>query len=137
MKKLFALLALVASFVMVSCDKADGDWPAIKVNKERASFSKDGGKETIKVKNYDSWWISSACDKTAQTEEQAHISPTYVEGEDGQNQQVLEGGWFGVVLENKTSAVIMVSANDTGAPRQAALEMTVGDAFKTITIYQE
>ena len=48
MNKLYFIIALMTSLVLVSCEeKADGDWPPIKVNKEKLYFPKEGGEETI------------------------------------------------------------------------------------------
>ena len=130
MKKNFVLLAFIASFVSISCEKqiADGDWPPIKVNKEKLYFPKEGGEETIFTLNYKGWWFSD------------RYSPelTTFKGEDGHTYEKLDGGWYTVTMRPKpNSAVIQVQKNDTETPRQAIFGMTVGDTFKSIWINQE
>jgi hypothetical protein len=130
MKKNFVLLAFIASFVFISCEKqiADGDWPPIKVNKEKLYFPKEGGEETIFTLNYKGWWFSD------------RYSPelTTFKGEDGHTYEKLDGGWYTVTMCRKpNSAVIQVQKNDTETPRQAIFHMTVGDSFKSIWINQE
>lgn len=132
MKKNFVLLAFIASFVFISCEKqiADGDWPPIEVNKEKLYFPKEGGEETISSLNYKSWWIS----------DRYNPEFTTFKGEDGHTYEKLDGGWYTVTMRRKphsNSAVIQVQKNDTETPRQAIFDMTVGDSFKSIWINQE
>lgn len=131
MNKLYFIIALMTSLVLASCEeKADGDWPPIKVNKEKLYFPKEGGEETISSLNYKSWWFS------------ARYNPglTTFKGEDGHTYEKLDGGWYTVTIRRKphsNSAVIQVQKNDTETPRQAIFDMTVGDSFKSIWINQE
>ena len=139
MKKNFVLLAFIASFVSISCEKqiADGDWPPIEVNKETLNFPKEGGVDSVYTQNYTSWWISSGY----QGESYNHIEPTTIKGEDGKTYQQIDGDWFKVtVLRQKphsNTAVVWVKKNDTDSTRQAGFSMTVGNSVKYISIYQE
>jgi hypothetical protein len=139
MKKNFVLLAFIASFVFISCEKqiADGDWDPIEVNKETLNFPKEGGVDSVYTQNYASWWICSG----DQGETGNHIEPTTIKGEDGKTYQQIDGDWFKVtVLRQKphsNTAVVWVMKNDTDSTRQAGFCMTVGDSFKYISIYQE
>lgn len=139
MKKNFVLLAFIASFVSISCEKQipDGDWDPIEVNKETLNFPKEGGVDSVYTQNYASWWICSG----DQGETGNHIEPTTIKGEDGKTYQQIDGEWFKVtVLRQKThsnTAVVWVMKNDTDSTRQAGFCMTVGDSFKYISIYQE
>lgn len=54
----YSTLYLLLTLSMISCDKKDGDWDPIKVDKSSFVLPVAGGEAVVNMKNYSSWWIS-------------------------------------------------------------------------------
>ena len=139
-----ALIFTACSLDFVSSDP-DGKWEEMKLSKKEVHFDLKGGTDTISVKNYKSWWISSACnEKCADTN---YIIPGNLETEYPDNNNINGGWWSAEVPKNSPNKIVFkVNAAETCLsedcgkevfPRKAIITMTAGDIFKSITIYQE
>ncbi|MBR3568386.1 MAG: BACON domain-containing protein [Salinivirgaceae bacterium] len=122
MKKKIAisLIALFATAISCTKESKDGDWDPMKLSKNEIVFPAEGGTDSIKVKNYSSWWISSV----------------FVNNSD--DFRSTKADWMEVVVPNdkRNWVFVTVSENTTDSIRQAYLEMTAGDIFKSIPITQ-
>ena len=139
-----ALVFTACSFDFVSTTP-DGLWDEMKLNKKEIHFGTKGGTDTIFVKNYDSWWFSSACD--GDCADNTYILPDTLESGYRDIHNINGGWWKGEILENSPNkAIITVNSLETCEPeecskkatsRKAVITMTAGDIFSTIMIYQE
>ena len=125
MKKKIAisLIALFATAISCTKESKDGDWDPMKLSKKEFVFPAEGGTDSIKVKNYNSWWISSVfvnnihyCDDFRST----------------------KADWMEVVVpdDKRNWVFVTVSENTTDSIRKAYLGMTAGDIFDEIKITQ-
>ena len=142
MKKMFTLLALVVAVVMTSCEEYDGRWKPIEVDKSQLSFTPEGGEQTVTAVNYKSWWISGGYEDfdQAKNEYTNYVYPTSTDGEDVCTYDLLDGGWYYVVVPDKGNSnqvVITVGVNTTSKPRSATIIMRNRNAFTNISIQQE
>ena len=142
MKKLFALLVLVVAVVMTSCEEVDGKQTPIKLDKSELTFPSVGGEQTVTAVNYNSWWISGGYEDfdQAKNEYTNYVYPTSTDGEDACTYDLLDGGWYYVVVPDKgdsNQVVITVSENRTSSPRSATISMRNRNAFTNISIQQE
>ena len=142
MKKLFALLVLVIAVVMTSCEEVDGNQAPIKLDKSELIFSSVGGEQTVTAVNYNSWWISAGYEDSdqARNEYTNYVYPTSTDGEDACTYDLLDGGWYYVVVPDKgesNQVLIRVSENNTSNPRYATITMRNRNAFTNISIQQE
>lgn len=137
MKKFLSLFALLLSVVFCSCDELmDVDLSPIEVevDKQQLEFTSAGGEQTVKMLNYGHWWIGVGYEDNGGAE---YINIVYPEHGDASR---LDGGWYHVAVpagKGSNAAVVVVDENCTGKPRRAKIEMTVGDAFTTISVNQQ
>lgn len=135
MKKFLSLLTLLLCMVATSCDEPmDGDWSPIEVDKQQLEFTSAGGEQAVKMLNYGHWWIGVGYEDNGGAE---YINIVYPEHGDASR---LDGGWYHVTVpagKGGNAAVVVVDENCTGKPRRAKIEMTVGDAFTTISVNQQ
>ena len=121
--------------VATSCDEPmDGDWSPIEVDKQQLEFTSAGGGQAVKMLNYGHWWIGVGYEDNGGAE---YINIVYPEHGDASR---LDGGWYHVTVpagKGGNAAVVVVDENCTGKPRRAKIEMTVGDAFTTISVNQQ
>lgn len=109
----------------------------MKLDKPKLKFTSEGGVDTVTVKNYTSWWISVGYNLKRDengigTQDGNYYHPTRFD--------FLDAEWFqALVPDNGKSnqVIVTVDANTLGKPREAVLEMTAGDIFGTILIYQQ
>ena len=140
---IFAIVSVVAIFTSCESIVLDGGWDPIEVDKKHVDFPSEGGQNTVSALNYTRWWISGAHgDKTqvdGHWEYTDYIYPTSsVEGY--VTYDILEGGWYHVQVPDKgksNSIIITVDPNEGSESRTAIIEMTVGDAFTSISISQQ
>ena len=143
MKKLiYCLMAIVAASVMTSCEEADGNQTPIKLDKSELTFPSVGGEQTVTAVNYNSWWIGGGYEvfDQAKNEYTNYVYPTSTDGEDACTYDLLDGGWYYVVVPDKgesNQVVITVSENNTSTPRYATITMRNRNAFTNISIQQE
>ncbi|MBO4605832.1 MAG: BACON domain-containing protein [Bacteroidales bacterium] len=115
----------------------EGNWESMKLDKPKLEFTSEGGVDTVTVKNYTSWWISVGYNLKRDengigTQDGKYYHPTRFD--------FLDAEWFqALVPDNGKSnqVIVTVGANTLGKPREAVLEMTAGDIFGTILIYQQ
>lgn len=135
MKNFVSFFALLLCAVVTSCDEPlDGDWPPIEVDRQQLEFASVGGAQTVTMLNYNHWWIGVGYEDDGDAE---YINTVYPEQG---NSSSLDGGWYHVTVpagKGSNSAVVVVDENCTGEPRRAKIEMTVGDAFITISVNQQ
>jgi len=139
-----ALLFTGCSFDFVSTTP-DGLWDEMKLSKKEMHFGPKGGTDTISVKNYSSWWFSSACDGDCTNN--IYILPDTLETGYPDIHNINGGWWKGKILEDSPNkAVITVDSLETceseecdkkTTSRKAVITMTAGDIFSSIIIYQE
>ena len=94
--------------------------------------------------NYNSWWISGSYEDkkyvNGVSEYVNYVYPTSTDGEDACTYDLLDGGWYYVVVPDKGNSnqvVITVSENKTSNPRSATITMQNRNAFTNISIQQE
>ena len=142
MKKSIALLLSVATIFLCACEEIEGKQTPIKLDKSELTFPSAGGEQTVTAVNYNSWWISGGYEDfdQAKNEYTIYVYPTSTDGEDVCTYDLLDGGWYFVVVPDKGNSnqvVITVSENTTSKPRSATIIMQNRNAFTNISIQQE
>ena len=142
MKKLFTFLTLVVAVVLTSCEDIDGKQTPIKLDKSELTFTSVGGEQMVTAVNYKSWWISGGYEDFDQIENESttYVYSTSTDGEEACTYDLLDGGWYYVVVPDKghsNQVVITVSENKTSNSRSAAIIMQNRNAFTNIRIQQE
>ena len=142
MKKSIALLLSVATIFLCACEEIEGKQTPIKLDKSELTFPSVGGEQTVTTVNYNSWWISGGYEDfdQAKNEYTNYVYPTSTDGEDVCTYDLLDGGWYYVVVPDKGNSnqvVITVSENTTSKPRSATIIMQNRNAFTNISIQQE
>ena len=142
MKKSIALLLSVATIFLCACEEIEGKQTPIKLDKSELTFPSAGGEQTVTAVNYNSWWISGGYEDfdQAKNEYTNYVYPTSTDGEDVCTYDLLDGGWYYVVVPDKGNSnqvVITVSENKTSNSRSAAIIMQNRNAFTNIRIQQE
>lgn len=142
MKKSIALLLSVATIFLCACEEIEGKQTTIKLDKSELTFPSAGGEQTVTTVNYNSWWISGGYEDfdQAKNEYTNYVYPTSTDGEDVCTYDLLDGGWYYVVVPDKGNSnqvVITVSENTTSKPRSATIIMQNRNAFTYISIQQE
>lgn len=144
MKRSIALLLSVATIFLCACEEIDGKQTPIKLDKSELTFTSKGGEQTVTATNYKSWWISGGYedkkDVNGVTEYVNYVYPTSTDGEEHYTYDILDGGWYYVIVPekgNSSQVVITVSENTTSKPRSATIIMQNRNAFTNISIQQE
>ena len=139
-------MALVVAVEMTSCEDADvdGKQKPIKLDKSELTFSSAGGEQTVTAVNYNSWWISGGYEDkkyvNGVSEYVNYVYPTSTDGEDACTYDLLDGGWYYVVVPDKgksNKAIITIYKNDTSNPCSVTITMQNRNAFTNIRIQQE
>ena len=135
-------MALVVTSIMTSCEEVDSNQAPIKLDKSELTFSSVGGEQTVTADNYNSLWISGGYEDfdQAKNEDTNYVYPTSTDGEDACTYDLLDGGWYYVVVPDKgesNQVLISVSENNTSNPRYATITMRNRNAFTNISIQQE
>ena len=142
MKKSIALLLSVATIFLCACEEIEGKQTPIKLDKSELTFPSAGGEQTVTAVNYNSWWISGGYEDfdQAKNEYTNYVYPTSTDGEDVCTYDLLDCGWYYVVVPDKGNSnqvVITVGVNTTSKPRSATIIMRNRNAFTNISIQQE
>lgn len=144
MKKSIALLLSVATIFLCACEEIEGKQTPIKLDKSELTFTSKGGEQTATATNYKSWWICGGYedkkDVNGVTEYVNYVYPTSTDSEEHYTYDILDGGWYYVVVPekgNSNQVVITVSENTTSKPRSATIIMQNRNAFTNISIQQE
>lgn len=141
MRKLITLFVLIALVVITSCEEYDGKWRPMKVDKQHLNFTAEGGEQSVTLLNYSRWWISGGYESYDPTNGgyTNYLYPTSTGGMDFYTYDLLDGGWYHVVVPNNGQSniiVITVDKNETGQVRQATIVMTGGNVGTKIQISQ-
>ena len=140
---IFAIVSVAAIFTSCEWIVMEGGWDPIEVDKKHVDFPSEGGQNTVSTLNYTRWWINCGYGATIQVDghwkyiDFIHATSS-VEGY--VIYDILEGGWYHVVVPDKgksNSIIITVDPNESSEPRTAVIQMTVGDAFTSISISQQ
>lgn len=136
--KLFRItLALLAACLLTACEveSLDGKWDPIEVNKSMVVFKKAGGCDTIRVKNYSGWWLSSVA--VTVNDSIAYQSPDYSSSGDVDFLS-MKGDWYSIQIpeDNKRLLVVKCDENPNNDYRELKVHVTVGDAFSSVLIKQ-
>ena len=136
MKRIITYLA--ALLCICSCEMTimDGKWDPIELDKKSVTFPPEGGQNTVSALNYNRWWINGGYESGATDYVHAGSS----EGDEAHTYDVLDGGWYHVsVPDNGKSNTIIITVDPhyDAKPRQARIDMQAGNAFTSITIYQQ
>lgn len=139
MKRILIIIAAIAS--LWSCEETiyDGAWVPMELDKTHVNFPPEGGQNTASVLNYTRWWISGIriADQKIDSD---YIHASSSDGEEAYTFDILDGGWYHVLVPDKgKSNTIIITVDpigDGGRPREAIINMTVGDAFANISIAQ-
>ncbi len=146
MKKFLHLfLILTSAILLTSCEEeVDGKQRPIKLDRSELTFASTGGAQTATAVNYKSWWISGAYEDkqyvNGTLEYINYVYPTSTDGEEHYTNDILDGGWYYVVVPEKgdsNQVVITVNENKTAQPRSATIIMQNRNAFTNISIHQE
>lgn len=109
----------------------------IQADKPELQFPSEGGIETIKCLNYESWIISCGYERgefNGKWEYEGYVLPSLSEDE----QLILNGGWYQAVLPVRTNQMtVTVHPNLTDNTRMVTIQMESGDAFGKIVIHQQ
>ncbi|MBR1407226.1 MAG: BACON domain-containing protein [Bacteroidales bacterium] len=137
MKKMWTWAALALAVVACDPEVLDGDWDPIQTDQEQLTFGQAGGTQTVRMTNYKSWWLCEAYDTVAWSETDGWQYQGLVYPEEGTVYHIA-GAWYEAVIPEGARNTLTVTAqpNPGTAPREAHVTLTVGDAFKTITLYQ-
>jgi hypothetical protein len=121
----------------------EGRWAPIELDKAEVHFPAEGGEETVTALNYPGWWILSGFDSAEIGNGWANyygfVYATSSAGE-GCPHDLLEAAWYRAFVPDlceSNQLIITVTPNDTGAPREATIEMESEDAFTQVKIFQE
>lgn len=148
MKQLFNTIMLVAAIsAFSSCEHVicvDGAWDPMELDKAHINFPPEGGQNTVSVLNYPTWWIYGGYDMAEFIDNQwdysGYVHATSSDGEEGCTYDILEGGWYHVMIPDKGNSntiIITVDPHDDAEPRQAIIQMQAGNAFAKISIAQD
>ena len=114
-----------------------GIWHSMTLDKSKLEYVREGGIDSISVTNYTSWWI---CGGYYIKRDENGIS-----SQDGKyiprnSSDSLDASWFRAVVPHKggsNKVIVTVDPNNSGKNREAIIEMTAGDIFADILIYQQ
>lgn len=141
---ILCLMVIVFAGVMTSCEDLEGEQIPIKLDNSELTFTSVGGEQAVTAVNYNSWWISGAYESKQSVNGVSkyvnYIYPTSTDVEDACTYDLLDGGWYYVVVPDKGNSnqvVITVSENKTSNPRSATITMQNRNAFTNISIQQE
>lgn len=143
MKRMLIILAAITC--LCSCKETifDGAWDPMELDKTHINFPPEGGQNTASVLNYTKWWISGGYEVIRIGDQKInsdYIHANSSDGEEAYTFDILDGGWYHVMVPEKgKSNTIIITVDpigDGGRPREAIINMTVGDAFANISIAQ-
>ena len=139
------LIILAAITCLCSCKETifDGAWDPMELDKTHINFPPEGGQNTASVLNYTKWWISGGYEVIRIGDQKINSDYIHANSSDGEEAyifDILDGGWYHVMVpEKRKSNTIIITVDpigDGGRPREAIINMTVGDAFANISIAQ-
>ena len=139
MKPLLYAVAIMATMLFASsCEETimDGAWDPIELDKSHVNFPQEGGQNTVSALNYTRWWISGGYGSSPME----YIHATSSDGEELHTSDVLDGGWYHILVPDKgksNTVIITVDPHDDTQPRHATIDMQAGDAFTKFTISQQ
>ena len=138
MKRFFQIILFAVAIMTIwSCEEtqSDGAWDPIELDKNHVDFPQEGGQNTVSALNYTTWWINGGYE----TSPQEYVHATSSEGEEACTYDVLDGGWYHILVPDKgksNTVIITVDPHDDTKPRHATIEMQAGNAFTKFSISQ-
>ncbi len=141
---LFLALLFTACSLNVTTSDPDGLWEKMKLSKKEVHFDHAGGTDTVSVLNYSTWWFSSACD--GECADDNYILPDGPETENVGFNHITGSWWSAEVLKDSPNKIVITSGGALTCPvddcdkevypKKAIINVTAGDIFSSITIYQ-
>lgn len=139
LKIYFYVLAVASIIGQTSCssdsDKGDiyGQWDPIQVDKEKAVMDEAGGCDTIRLQNYDVWMLSSGTYARVNG-----VTEHRIGDKEGDTPLSMDGEWFSLRIpeDNLKLLIINCDPNINHDKRELFICVTVGDAFKTLSVVQ-
>ena len=132
MKKFIYILS-IALMTFACADDPDGKWgDIIKPSTRDVYFDSQGGSYTVTTKG-EWWWMGGA-----RAPGPEHIDQEITFDETGNNRDIIkvEGAWFVVSKDDKTTITISTTANNTGADRSFFLGLQAGNYHTAIKVKQ-
>lgn len=106
-----------------------GKWNPIEVNRNEITIPANGGSTIVTMYNYREWWIDDVQDYDGRytTNRRIYDDRTQVNTD-----------WYSleVPTQDRHTLIIRVDANLTGEPRKIVIDMTVGNSFEKIYVWQ-
>ena len=135
----FYALAVASIIGLASCssdsdnDDIVGNWHPIQVDKEKVMMDEAGGCDTIRLQNYDVWELSS--DTYARVN---GVTVRRIGDKEGDTRLSMDGEWFSLRIpeDNLKLLIINCAPNINHDKRELFISVTVGDAFKTLSVVQ-
>lgn len=135
MRKLTFILGIALTMLAVSCEKTDPDglWDPIKTDRSMVIMPKAGGRDTIRLLNYSSWWMDQVDVRVNDTT--VHHYPDF-EGD----VHSMQGEWFSLTIPKEHRNLLVIELQENSRPdwpRELNIGVTVGDAFSSVRVLQD
>ena len=144
MKRILIIIAAIVCLCSCKENIYDGAWEPMELDKTHISFQPEGGQNTVSVMNYPRWWINGGYEVIRIDDQKInsdYIHASSSDGEEAYTYDILEGGWYHVMIPDKgKSNTIIITVDpigDEGHPREAMIEMQAGNTFSNISIAQQ
>ena len=125
---LIAILDVIAAGGVSGCHKEkNSDRETIKTNKTEVIFSANGGLDSVETTNYSYWWILQVrLVKLPDIDSTLYPAPN----------EAVTADWL-LIESDKNKLYMRAQPNLSESNRQARVDMSVGNSFKSIDIIQE
>ena len=140
-RNIFYALAASSLIGLASCSSDNdiediyGLWTPIQVDKEKVVMGEAGGCDTIRLQNYDVWWLSSRTSARVND-----VTVRQIGDSEGKTDTPVSmvGEWFSLRIpkDNMKLLIINCDPNVSHDKREIEIGVTVGDAFKTLRVVQ-
>lgn len=125
---LIAILDVIAAGGVSGCHKEkNSDRETIKTNKTEVIFSANGGFDSLETTNYSYWWILQVrLVSLPDIDSTLYPAPN----------EAVTADWL-LIESDKNKLYMRAQPNLSESNRQARVDMSVGNSFKSIDIIQE
>lgn len=125
---LIAILDVIAAGGVSGCHKEkNSDRETIKTNKTEVIFSANGGFDSVETTNYSYWWILQVrLVRLPDIDSTLYPAPN----------EAVTADWL-LIESDKNKLYMRAQPNLSESNRQARVDMSVGNSFKSIDIIQE
>lgn len=152
MKPLSLLVAGLFPMILLSCgpsldipvDQPMEEPPApIQTDKEVLSFTSAGGSQSMTMTNYESWGIVDGYERALwMGDHYEWFGVVYPSSSipDADLCDRLDGGWYSATVPNggfSNQISVTVKENTSGEVRQATIDMRAGEAYGTVSVWQD